>query len=256
MNFLKNLTSSLLDERGHGGGAGGERGGGAGQSVENVVLHRNQLETAALSTAAVGGAAWTILRRILDPDYSTSITAVSAAKYLRQEELTDLRRDPRRAATADLLASGETTASEKAGAHTDASKPPGTGLSFWDLQRRLDHLQTRLKKEREILIGWRRRPREPHATETLLLKPELNPRDKDAKLDWCKEDELLVFFELSPYIDVDDDRQSTGTGSPQPTRWNKVTKRGDLPQTRLSGLKHREWAASLQKLSLRRGDRV
>jgi hypothetical protein len=39
-----------------------------GDDVENLVLHRNQLETAALATAALGGAAWTIIRRLLDPD--------------------------------------------------------------------------------------------------------------------------------------------------------------------------------------------
>jgi hypothetical protein len=55
------------------------------------VLHRNQLETAALATAALGGAALTILSKMLDPDDDTSITAVSAVACVAPSELARIR---------------------------------------------------------------------------------------------------------------------------------------------------------------------
>ena len=50
------VSSEVLSEVAVGSRGAGRAGGQRGENVvENVVLHRNQLETAALATAALGG---------------------------------------------------------------------------------------------------------------------------------------------------------------------------------------------------------
>lgn len=152
-----------------------------GDDVENLVLHRNQLETAALATAALGGAAWTIIRRLLDPDDPTSITAVRAAACVAPKELATARRDLRRCGEGDASEARREVDGPEGG---PAGVPEGgVPLSFWQLHARLQQLQ------QCILLGWRRGD---DLGEDGTPRVVLNPPDKGVKLLWSAADELLV----------------------------------------------------------------
>ena len=153
-----------------------------GDDVENLVLHRNQLETAALATAALGGAAWTIIRRLLDPDDTTSITAVCAAACVAPKELATARRDMpsstggleqassfKGSASKGRFAALAATAVSVSGGVPDGGGPEGgVPLSFWQLHARLQQLQ------QCILLGWRRAddPGEDGTPRVVLNPPE------------------------------------------------------------------------------------
>ena len=53
------------------------------------MLPRNQLETATLTVAAMRGASWSAIRRLLDPDSGTDVAAYYARQCLSEEELVD-----------------------------------------------------------------------------------------------------------------------------------------------------------------------
>ena len=158
--------------------------------VESIVLQRNQLETAALSVAAMRGASWSAIRLLLKPSSGIEVSALSAAACLTEDEM--------------LRPPG-------AGAHpqrpSDGGLPSTTSarlLSFWDLSARLRSLGL------GILIGWRRpvnieeegrrdgagsanrmqRPAEGAAPNELHLC--LNPPNKEAKLYWRPTDQIIV----------------------------------------------------------------
>ena len=57
--------------------------------VESIVLQRNQLEVATLTVAAMRGASWSAIRRLLDADSGTDITSFYAHQCLSEEELVD-----------------------------------------------------------------------------------------------------------------------------------------------------------------------
>ena len=159
-----------------------------GDDVENLVLHRNQLETAALATAALGGAAWTIIRRLLDPDDTTSITAVCAAACVAPKELATARRDMpsstggleqassfKGSASKGRFAALAATAVSVSGGVPDGGGPEGgVPLSFWQLHARLQQLQ------QCILLGWRRAddPGEDGTPRVVLNPPEPEPEAK------------------------------------------------------------------------------
>ena len=121
-----------------------------GDDVENLVLHRNQLETAALATAALGGAAWTIIRRLLDPDDPTSITAVRGAACVAPKELATARRDTRRCGGGGASETRHEASVSEGGVPEGGVPEGGVPLSFWQLHARLQQLQ------QCILLGWRR----------------------------------------------------------------------------------------------------
>ena len=150
-----------------------------GDDVENLVLHRNQLETAALATAALGGAAWTIIRRLLDPADPTSITAVRAAACVAG------RGGRWRAPWVRREVGGPEGVPEDGpeGGPEGGVPEGGVPLSFWQLHARLQQLQ------QCILLGWRRGD---DLGEDGTSRVVLNPPDKGAKLLWSAADELLV----------------------------------------------------------------
>lgn len=140
--------------------------------IESVVLHRNWLETAALSTAAIGGASWSIVRLLLDPMSPTRVYSIRAACIIADNELAE----PFRA---------------------------GIPYSFWELRARLMALECGL------LIGWRRGPhteaagplygaaRTPDA-----WTQRVNPAGKDTQLQWNGDDELLVIHFAQRHVNV------------------------------------------------------
>ena len=161
-----------------------------GDDVENLVLHRNQLETAALATAALGGAAWTIIRRLLDPADPTSITAVRAAACVAPRELATARRDLRRCGEGDASEARREVGGPEGVPEDGPEGGPeggvpegGVPLSFWQLHARLQQLQ------QCILLGWRRGD---DLGEDGTSRVVLNPPDKGVKLLWSAADELLV----------------------------------------------------------------
>jgi len=141
--------------------------------IESIVLHRNWLETAALSTAAIGGASWSIVRLLLDPMSPTRIFSIRAACVIADDEL---------------------------------ALPFNAGVpySFWQLRSRLMALECGL------LIGWRRAPqREERAISSYgkarTLKSwtqRVNPTDKDTQLQWNADDELLVIHFEQRHVNV------------------------------------------------------
>jgi len=152
------------------------------------VLQRNQLETAALSVAAMRGASWSAIRLLLKPSSGIEVSALSAAACLTDDEM--LR---------------------PAGAGGRPQRPSDGGLassarllSFWDLSARLRSLGL------GILIGWRRplnieeeRGRDGPGSANRMQRPVdgaapnelhlcLNPPNKEAKLFWRPTDQIIV----------------------------------------------------------------
>jgi len=122
--------------------------------VESILMQRNQLETATLTVAAMRGASWSAIRRLLDADSGTDVTAFYAHQCLTEEE---------------LIADGH-------------SSPPPAGLesrrlSFWDVTARVRSLGL------GTLIGWRR-PADDPEQRSKTHDMVVNPLDKNEKLLW------------------------------------------------------------------------
>ena len=105
-------------------------------TVESIVLQRNQLETSALSVAAMRGASWSAIRLLLKPSSGIEVVAHSAAACLTADE---------------LLADGAEPPSEEfslvAG---ERSRTGPRKFSYRDLAARMRALGL------GVLIGWRR----------------------------------------------------------------------------------------------------
>ena len=136
------------------GGGGGEAHHEQPPVVESILMQRNQLETAALTVAAMRGASWSAIRRLLDADSGTDVTAFYAHQCLSEEELIAPPAEPRR-------------------------------LSFWDVTARVRSLGL------GTLIGWRR-PADDPEQRSKTHDMVVNPLDKNEKLLWRGSYQFIV----------------------------------------------------------------
>lgn len=145
--------------------------------VESIVLQRNQLETAALSVAAMRGASWSAIRLLLRPKSGIEIVSLFASDCLTQEELHQPGMPPE----------GVPVPVPPPAAPHFARRGPvnivTNQFSFNDLSTRCRSLGL------GVLIGWRRDEDDPNSDAPKSYKigvaydaTELNPLNKDEKL--------------------------------------------------------------------------
>ena len=180
---------------------GGQEREGDDPIVESIVLQRNQLETAALTIAAMRGASWSAIRRLLDPDSGTDVSAFYAHQCLTASELIDPPPDDAPPAPPPGARSpGRGGSGRGAGAAGAGGGGAPRELSFWDLTVRMKSLGL------GILIGWRRpndvteadkqkRGQTSTDADRASTEPDgrlVNPSDKDEKKLWRAHDQLIV----------------------------------------------------------------
>lgn len=158
--------------------------------VESIVLQRNQLETAALSVAAMRGASWSAIRLLLRPKSGIEIVSLFASDCLTHEELHQPGMPPE--------ASGAQSEVQPAAAQVQVR--PSAGVNIVTNQFSFNDLSTRCRSlGLGVLIGWRRDEDDPNSDAPKSYKigvaydaTELNPLNKDEKLLWSPNNQLIV----------------------------------------------------------------
>jgi len=158
--------------------------------VESIVLQRNQLETAALSVAAMRGASWSAIRLLLRPKSGIEIVSLLVSECLTQGELHQPGVPPKASAAQREVQSTPPAAQVR----------PSAGVNIVTNQFSFNDLSVRCRSlGLGVLIGWRRDEDDANHDAPKSYKigvaydaTELNPLNKEEKLMWHPTNQLIV----------------------------------------------------------------